>query len=102
MVPKTIVLSITPREQKRFWFSGHCALNEKGELACKGEPAEVASAAKQAISARPREQKRFWLSGHYALNEKGELACKGEPAEVASAAKQAISLLATRAKKVLA
>ena len=76
--PKSIVISISPWEQndnffmgiiepqnmcsedhcaihyttraKSFIFCDHCALNEKGELACKGEPAEVASAAKQAIS----------------------------------------------------
>ena len=35
---------------KSFIFCDHCALNEKGELACKGEPAEVASSAKQTIS----------------------------------------------------
>ena len=124
--PKSIVISISPWEQndnffmgiiepqnmcsedhcaihyttraKSFIFCDHCALNEKGELACKGEPAEVASAAKQTISILATRAKSFIFCDHCALNEKGELACKGEPAEVASAAKQAISILATRAK----
>ena len=40
----------SPREQRVLFFCDHCALNEKGELTCKGEAAEVASSAKQAIS----------------------------------------------------